>query len=126
MSKQKEIDKLEKERADLIFRRDQILYNLRGLESNLILFKSIKMQHENNIRILKNPRYITTVDGYRKTKGELRASLRRLYELQIDFNNHQVILERMEKKIIELNERYAILLQTQYAQVIRGKFGGKE
>lgn len=125
MDKRQELERADKERSELAYRRDQIRRHLRELDSNMALFRGLKAQYEANIRVLKNPNYITTVEGYKKVRDEFTSILGRLSAMQIDYDNNKILLERLEKSILAANEKYAILLQKQDAPVIRGNFGKK-
>lgn len=126
MNKTQELERTDSEIKELGTRIEGIKFHLRGLEKDMALLNSLKIQFEQNIDFLKSEQIIAAIYEYKKIKEELQNTRNKLYAMRIDFNNHNVALERTEKILIELREKYVILLRNMDGRVIKGNFGGKK
>ncbi len=126
MNKTQELEKTSSEINELSTRIEGIKFHLRSLESNMALLNSLRIQHEQNIDVLKSERVIAAIYEYKKIKEQLLSVRNKLYVMRIDFNSHNVALERTEKFLIDLREKYVILLRNMDGRVIKGNFGGKK
>jgi hypothetical protein len=126
MNKTQELEKTGAEINELGTRIEGIKFHLRSLESNMALMNSVRIQCEQNIDLLKSERVIAAIYEFKKIKEELQTVCNKLHVMRIDFNNHNVALERSEKFLIELREKYVILLRNMDGRVIKGNFGGKK
>ena len=126
MNRTQDLEKVEQEIKDLSTRIEGIKFHIRGLKENMALMRSLRIQFEQNISVLKDEYIIAALHEFKKIREDLQTVNTRLNALTIDFNNHNVVLERSEKFLIELNEKYVMLLRNQDGRVIKGNFGGKK
>lgn len=92
----------------------------------MALLNSLRIQFEQNIELLKSERVIAAIYEFKKIKEELQTVRNKMNAMRIDFNNHSVALERTEKSLVDLQDKYVILLRNQDGRVIKGNFGGKK
>lgn len=123
MNRRQDLEKLESEINDVSARIESVKHHIRKIEADIALLKNLEHQFRQNLSILKSDGTIAVASEYRKSKDDLAVVLNRTYALQIDFNNHTVALERMEKYLLDAREKYAILFKNQDATIITGKFG---
>src|SRR5271165_3301673 len=109
MNRQQELEKADSEIKELSTRIEGIRFHIRSLENSLALLNSLRIQFEQNIETLKGGDVIAAIHEFKKIKEELQIVRNKMYAMRIDFNNHSVALERAEKFLIELQEKYVIL-----------------
>jgi chromosome segregation ATPase len=126
MNKLQELEKADAELKELGTRIEGIKFHLRSLENSLALLSSLRIQFSQNITVLKQNGIVPLASEYKKIRDDLAIVNNKLYVMRIDFDNHQLALERTEKFLVECQERYVILLRNQDGRVIKGNFGGKE
>jgi|ERR1700677_2912615 len=126
MERDLELDKTARELSELGARIESIKFHLRSLENSMALLKSLKIQFEQNLEVLKSATIIAAINEFKKVKEDLQTVRARLYAMHIDFNNHTAALEQTEKFQSELKARYVILLGNQDGRVIKGNFSGKK
>ena len=125
MTKKQEIEAIESEITSLRFRIGVLNNSLRSLENSLSLFKNLKVQYLNNLRVLRNPLYITSILEFKRTRGELQHVKDRMHYTQIEYNNTVSEITKTERRLEILTEKYVALMPTENGTVIRGDFGGK-
>jgi chromosome segregation ATPase len=123
MNKRQDLEKLESEINDVSARIEAVKHHIRKIESEIALLKNLEHQFRQNLSILKSDGTIAVASEYKKSRDDLAVVLNRTHALQIDVNNHGVMLERMEKYLLDAKEKYVILFKNQGATVITGKFG---
>lgn len=126
MSKLSDLERASKELGEVSARIEQIRHHVQNLEANLALLNSVRIQFEQNIALLKSGEVIPSVLEYRKIKEDLDTVQRRMDALRIDCNSHVSMLERANKILLELSEKYATLLRNADGRIIKGSFGGKK
>ena len=126
MNRTTELETAGKEISEIQTRIEGIKFHLRTLQSNLALLNSVRIQLEQNIDFLKSESVIAALHEFKKIKEDLQTCRNKMYAMRIDFNNHSVALERTEKFLLELKDKYVILLRYQDGRVIKGNFGGKK
>lgn len=126
MNRMQELDRADRELKEVSAQIDSIKFHLTTLEENIALLNSVKIQFDQNISTLKSDKIIASFSEYKKIKEDLTSVVNRLYMLRVDFNNHQVALERAEKILLECKAKYVTLLNNQDAKILKGKFGGKK
>lgn len=126
MNRKSELEKADNELKELSTRIDGIKFHLKSLEANIALLNSLRIQFEQNIAFLKSERVIAALQEFKKIKEDLQTVNNRLYAMRIDLSNHNVMLDRAEKLLLERRENYVILLKEQDGRVIKGNFGGKK
>lgn len=126
MNKSQELERADAEIKAVLTNIEGLKFHIRSLENNMALLNSLRIQFSQNIAVLKSERVIAVLTEYKKVRDDLHQVYHKLHVMQIDFNNHSVVLERTEKFLLECRERYVILLRNQDGRVIKGNFGGKE
>ena len=126
MNRHQELERADTELTELRTRIEGIKFHLRSLENNIALLNSLRIQFSQNLAVLREEGIVAVLTQYRKTMDDLANVNNKLYVMRIDFSNHEVILQKTEKMLMECRERYVILLRNQDGRVIKGNFGGKK
>lgn len=126
MNKIQELEKADKELAEINLRIEQLRYNINALEQNIALLNSLKIQLSQNISILKERKTIAVASEYKKAKTDLNTVRNRMALLQIDLSNSNVAFERAKNLLYETKKLYAMMLKNHANVVIQGNFGKQD
>lgn len=126
MSKLSDLERAGKELGEISARIEQIRHHVQNLEANIALLNSVRIQFEQNIALLKSGDVIPSVLEFKKIRQDLQTVQTRMNLLRIDCSNHVTMLDRANKILLELSEKYATLLRNADGRVIKGSFGGKK
>lgn len=123
MDKHFELLKAEKEIQEAVLRYDTLRLHIARLEQDIFLMNMTQRGLEENIDVLKTTRTIAVASEFKRIKTELESVKNRLVFLRIDRSNHGKMLERVEKLLRELRDKYSAIASIPMGIVIQGKFG---
>lgn len=126
MSRQTDLDKLDRNIKDTEIRLKTFEVNIGTIQKELDFLKNLEDQLETNISFLKKNKIVTLAQEYKKAKEDLKKTKIRLTQLKSD----KMINEKAHKELgvmLEKNrETYDRLAQQQgQNNVLQGKFGRK-
>lgn len=126
MSRQQELDRLDRAIKDADIRLKSIKNSLEVIDKEINQLTVLEVDLEQNLTILKQKRIIAMAAEYRKAKLELERSKSRLAMLKVNRNNAQAAFDEMDKFLLESREAYAKILKEANNNVLKGKFGKKD
>lgn len=125
MSRQTDLEKIDRNIKDTEVRLKTFKVNIETIQKELDFLAKLESQLEENITYLKKVKIITLATEFRKAKEDLKKTKTRLVQLKSD----RTINEKAHKELgymLEKNkEAYDRLAQQNENNVLQGKFGRK-
>ena len=126
MSRQQELDKLDRAIKDADIRLKSIKNSLDVIEKEINQLTVLEVELAQNLAILRKKRIVAMAAEYRKARVELERAKSRLSMLKVNRNNAQAAFEEMSVFLKTAKENYASILKEANNNVLKGKFGKKD
>jgi chromosome segregation ATPase len=120
-----ELEKLERELSAASAKIESLNIHIQNSERDIALAKGIEKQLTQNLSMLKDSSVIASASEYKKVKADLKYMAKRVDDLMIDLKNSKIFLDRAKKLLIELNDKYAMISESQKSKVLTGNFGNR-
>lgn len=104
---------------------DALKRNIQGLEQHIAINKNLEKQFKQNLDTLKDVNIISIASEFKKIKQNLVAASGNIVTSSIDLNNNLVFLQRAEKLLADLNEKYDTIIESHKSNIIIGRFRNK-
>ncbi len=126
MNKALEIEKAEKDLKEANDKLHIFNAHVHKLQTELFILRTVEKNILENVQVLKHEAPIIMALEFLKAKKDLEECQRRISFLNIDLSNHERVLHKIEKRVIECKEEYAKALLIPLAKIIIGRFGKRD
>ena len=124
MSRNEELDKIDRTIKDLEIRLSAIKNSVGQIEKELSVLNPKKLELEQNIRFQKKMGTVPIAHEYKKAKAELSRNTARLILIASEQAKATAVVKQIEQMIDKLRKDYYNLVVDSQNNVIQVKFGG--